>query len=35
MKMQMFVILDKVEARRRKYKELKLGGGQEYDRSSD
>jgi hypothetical protein len=34
MKMQMFATLDKVKPDR-KYKRLKLGGGQAYDRSSD
>jgi hypothetical protein len=35
MKMKMFTTLDKVEARHRKYKKLKLGGGHVYDCSSD
>jgi hypothetical protein len=34
MKMQMFAILDKAK-RGTKYKRLKLGGGQAYDRLSD
>jgi hypothetical protein len=34
MKMKMFAILDKANCDR-KYKGLKLGGGQTYDRSSD
>jgi hypothetical protein len=34
MKMKMFA-LSKGEARHRKYKNIKLGGGQAYDRSSD
>jgi hypothetical protein len=35
MKMQMLAISEKGEARHRKYKRLKLGGGQAYDRSSN
>jgi hypothetical protein len=35
MKMQMFLNIGQGEPRHRKYKRLKLGGGQAYDRSSD
>jgi hypothetical protein len=31
----MYVVLDKEKPRHRKYKRLKLGGGQVYDRSAD
>jgi hypothetical protein len=35
MKMQMFATLDKAKPRLRKYRSLKLGGSQAYNRSSD
>jgi predicted protein tyrosine phosphatase len=35
MKIYMFTILNKAKERHRKYKRLKLGGGQVYHRSSD
>jgi hypothetical protein len=35
MRMKMFAALEQVKAQHRKYKRLKLGGGQAYDRSSD